>query len=221
MRCSCGSPSSHRAAWPCSSRTASRRCGWPTASWYCRGASWWTRGHTRSSWRGVGCTPSCSPCRRPGTAEPAGALPDRRLSLQAREGASMRTVALTVLSVCVAALAGKSPLAAQRRSNVLTSEEIQRANVGSAYDAVQTLRPRWLQGPKELNRMPANAEESARPAGIAVYVSDMSMGGVDYLREIPAGTVLELRWLRSFEAASRFGPTEGQSAIVVTLKRGG
>jgi len=133
----------------------------------------------------------------------------------------MRTVALMVLSLSVATLAGRSPLAAQRRSNVLTVEEIQRANVGSAYDAVQTLRPRWLQGPKELNRMPANAEESARPAGIAVYVNDVSMGGVDYLKEIPAGTVLELRWLSSFEAASRFGPTEGQSAIVVTLKRGG
>src|SRR5207245_7290073 len=107
------------------------------------------------SWRGAGCTPSCSPCRRPGTAEPAGALPDRRLSLQAREGASMRTVALAVLSVCVAALAGRSPLAAQRRSNVLTGEEIQRANVGSAYDAVQTLRPSWLQPRGELNSVPA------------------------------------------------------------------
>ncbi len=133
----------------------------------------------------------------------------------------MRTVAVTVLSLSVATLAGQSPLAAQRRSNVLTSEEIQRANVGSAYDAVQTLRPRWLQGPRELNRMPANADATARPAGISVYVNDVSMGDVDYLKEIPAGTVLELRWLSSFEAASRFGPTEGQSAIVVTLKRGG
>src|SRR2546422_3540139 len=221
MRCSCGSPSSRRAAWPCSSRTASPRCGWPTASWYCRGASWWTRGLTRSWWREAGCTPSCSRSRRRGTAEPPGERPDRRLSLRAREGASMRTVALMVLSLSVATLAGRSPLAAQRRSNVLTAEEIQRANVGSAYDAVQTLRPRWLQGPKELNRMPANAEEAARPAGIAGYVNDLSIGGVDYLREIPAGTVLELRGLSSFAAASRFGPTEGQSAIVVTLKRGG
>ena len=133
----------------------------------------------------------------------------------------MRTVALTVLSVCVAALAGRSPLAAQRRSNVLTGEEIQRANVGSAYDAVQTLRPRWLQGPKELNRMPANAAEMARPAGISVYVNDVSMGDVDYLKDIPAVRVLELRWLSPFDAASRFGPTEGQAAILVTLKRGG
>jgi len=133
----------------------------------------------------------------------------------------MRTVAVTVLGLSVATLAGQSPLAAQRRSNVLTSEEIQRANVGSAYDAVQTLRPRWLQGPRELNRLPANADQSAHPAGIAVYINEVSMGDVDYLKEIPAGTILELRWLSPFEAANHFGPTEGQAAIIVTLKRGG
>ena len=133
----------------------------------------------------------------------------------------MRIVALTVLSLSVVTLAGQSPLAAQRRSNVLTSEEIERANVGSAYDAVQALRPRWLEGPRELSRMPAHANDAARPAGIAVYINDVSRGDVDYLKEIPAAGVLELRWLSPFEAANRFGPTEGQSAIVVTLKRGG
>ena len=133
----------------------------------------------------------------------------------------MRTVALTLLTLSVATLVGRSPLAAQRRNNVLTSEEIQRANVGSAYDAVQTLRPRWLQGPRELNRMPANADAAARPAGISVYVNEVSMGDLDYLKDIPAVRVLELRWLSPFEAASRFSPTEGQAAIIVTLKRGG
>jgi len=45
------------------------------------------------------------------------------------------------------------------------------------------------------------------------------MGGADYLKTIPVETVLELRWLSQNEAASRFGPTEGYAAIVVTLKR--
>src|SRR5438552_18742595 len=94
----------------------------------------------------------------------------------------MRTVALTVLSLSVATLAGRSPLAAQRRNNVLTSEEIQRAHVGSAYDAVQTLRPRWLQGPRELNRMPANADAAARPAGISFYVNAECMRDLDNLK---------------------------------------
>ena len=133
----------------------------------------------------------------------------------------MRTVALTVLSLSAATLAGLSSLAAQRRSNVLTTEEIQRANVATAYEAIQTLRPRWLQGPRELSRMPARADESPQSPGISVYINEVSVGGVDYLKDIAAATVLELRWLSPFEAASRFGPTEGQAAIVVTLKRGG
>ena len=133
----------------------------------------------------------------------------------------MRTVVLTVLSVSVATLAGQSPLAAQRRNNVLTTEEIERANVATAYEAVQTLRPRWLQGPRELNRLPARGDESPHSPGISVYINDVSVGGVDYLKDIAAVTILELRWLSPFEAASRFGPTEGQAAIVVTLKRGG
>ena len=133
----------------------------------------------------------------------------------------MRTVVLTVLSVSVATLAGQSPLAAQRRNNVLTTEEIERANVATAYEAVQTLRPRWLQGPRELNRLPARGDESPHSPGISVYINDVSMGDVDYLKDIPAVRVQELRWLSPFDAASRFGPTEGQAAILVTLKRGG
>src|SRR5438132_743624 len=132
----------------------------------------------------------------------------------------MRTVAVTVLSLSVAALAGRSPLAAQRRSNVLTSEEIQRANVGTAYDAVQALRPRWLQAPRELGRQPQKGLDTRGP-GIAVYIGNVSVGDIEYLRTIPAATVLELRWLSPFDAASRFSATDGQSAILVTLKRGG
>jgi len=133
----------------------------------------------------------------------------------------MRTVALTVLNLSVATLAGQSPLAAQRRSNLLTAEEIQRAKVATAYEAVQTLRPRWLQGPRALSRMSARGDESHQSPGISVYINEVSVGGVDYLKDIAVVTVLELRWLSPFEAASRFGPTEGQAAIVVTLRRGG
>src|SRR5467141_1180626 len=63
MRCSCGLQSSRRGGWPCSSRIASRRCAWRTGSWCSRAASWWTRGRTRTWWRGADCTPSCSACR--------------------------------------------------------------------------------------------------------------------------------------------------------------
>ena len=132
----------------------------------------------------------------------------------------MPTFALTLLTLCVATLVGRLPLAAQGRSNILTVEEIDQANVGTAYDAVQALRPRWLQSPRELGRQPQKGLDTRGP-GIAVYIGNVSVGDIEYLRTIPAATVLELRWLSPFDAASRFSATDGQSAILVTLKRGG
>jgi len=133
----------------------------------------------------------------------------------------MRTFPLTLVTLSVAAVAGATPLrAVQRRSNVLTAEEIERAkpNVGTAFDIVETLRPRWLQV-RELSRIPGKADEPVRSTPVYVYLNDVNMGSVDYLKTIPAETVLEMRWLSANETASRYGPTDGQAAIVVKLKR--
>src|SRR5439155_1256377 len=83
-------------------------------------------------------------------------------------------------------LAGGAPLRAQRRGNVLSTEEIERAksNVGTAYDLVQTLRPRWLQV-HELTRLPGRADEPVRTTPVHAYVNDVDMGQVDYLKTIP------------------------------------
>src|SRR2546427_11966657 len=80
----------------------------------------------------------------------------------AGKGPPMPTFALTLLTLCVATLVGRLPLAAQGRSNILTVEEIDQANVGTAYDAVQALRPRWLQAPSELGRQPQKRSEERR-----------------------------------------------------------
>ncbi|HYT98824.1 MAG TPA: hypothetical protein VEK85_00510 [Gemmatimonadales bacterium] len=133
----------------------------------------------------------------------------------------MRTFPLTLVTLSVAALAGATPLhAVQRRSNVLTAEEIERAkpNGGSAFEIVETLRPRWLQV-RELSRLPGTAGEPLKSTPVYVYVNDVNMGSVDYLKTIPAETVLEMRWLSANETAGRYGPTDGQAAIVVKLKR--
>jgi len=53
----------------------------------------------------------------------------------------------------------------------------------------------------------------------AYDVVSMNMGSAEFLKTIPLEDVLEMRWLSANETASRFGPTDGQAAIVVTLKR--
>lgn len=122
----------------------------------------------------------------------------------------MRT--LLVLSVVVLAAA---PLRSQRRSDVITAEEIERAKGkgGTAYDAVQTLRPRWLKSSEAFLEGGLVYAEGAH-----VYLNDVDAGDVDYLKTIPAERIAELRWLSANQAASRYGPTNGPG-IVVTLKR--
>jgi hypothetical protein len=129
----------------------------------------------------------------------------------------MLTVTRTLLTLSLVVLAAV-PLPAQRRSDLITLEEIERVrpSVSTAYDAVQTLRPRWLK-PRE-KVLTGRPDEPVEMAQMHVYLNDLDQGGADYLKTILAESVLELRWLSANQAASRYGPTHGP-AIVVTLKR--
>ncbi len=133
----------------------------------------------------------------------------------------MRTVGLGLSVLSIVAFMAGAPLHAQRgQRNLLTAEEIERAkaSIATAFDAVEMLRPRWFQR-RELARLPGTPTEPLQDITVRVYLNDHVAGGADYLKTIPVETVLEMRWLSQNEAASRFGPTEGYAAIVVTLKR--
>jgi len=133
----------------------------------------------------------------------------------------MRSVTPTLLTLAVVTIAAGMPLQAQHRSSrLITAEEIERssANINTAYDAVETLRPRWLQL-HEVSRLPGRTGDPIRATPVRVYLNDVNVGEVDYLKTIPAARVLELQMLSANETASRYGPTDGQAAIVVTLKR--
>ncbi len=125
----------------------------------------------------------------------------------------MPVMVRTLLATAVALIAA-APLQAQSRNDILTWEEIDRlkGKGGTAFDAVESLRPRWLR-----IRESSLVSGAIRSEGARVYMRGVDQGGVDYLRTIPAENVYELRWLSGNEASSRFGPTTGP-AIVVTLK---
>jgi len=112
------------------------------------------------------------------------------------------------------------PSAQRRTANRLSAEETEAAEawLGTALDAVEMLRARCLQR-RELARLPGTPTEPLQDITVRVYLNDHVAGGADYLKTIPVETVLEMRWLSQNEAASRFGPTEGYAAIVVTLRR--
>jgi len=130
----------------------------------------------------------------------------------------MRTLRLATLTIAAVVLA--SPAAAQHyKRNLLTADEIANgAQVTTAYDAVARLRPLWL-NPQDVTFQSAGAGQSVQIARVRVYVNDFNVGDVDYLKSVSAESVQEMRFLSQNETASRYGPTDGQVAIVLILKK--
>ena len=132
----------------------------------------------------------------------------------------MRTPTIAVLTVAVATFGGYVPLHGQHwQMNVLTAEEIEKQgdNITTAYDAVARLRPRWLH-PSDVT-MHSVGGPSVQAAQIKVYLNDFNAGDIDYLKAIAVENIQEMRFLSQNETASRYGPTDGQVAIVVKLKK--
>lgn len=131
----------------------------------------------------------------------------------------MRT--LHVATLTIAALVLGRPLVAQRfQKNVLTAAEIDNgAQITTAYDAVSRLRPMWLNPSDVTIQSAGTVGQSVQIAKVRVYVNDFNVGDVDYLKSVAAESVQEMRFLSQNETAGRYGPTDGQVAIVLTLKK--
>ncbi len=109
------------------------------------------------------------------------------------------------------ASAGGSANAAPRRgaANVITAREIQQlTGVSTAYDAVQRLRPQFL-----------NARSTVLGSGgVVVYVNGMQRGGVSILRQVAANEVKEIRYISARDATTKYGSGLTQGVIEVTTR---
>ena len=131
----------------------------------------------------------------------------------------MRTRCLATVTLAVAALG--HPAGAQHyQKNVLTAAEIANgAQVTTAYDAVSRLRPMWLNPTDVTVYSSGTAGQSVQKAQVRVYLNDFNVGDIDYLKSVAAESVQEMRFLSQTETGSRYGPTDGQVAIVLILKK--
>lgn len=96
--------------------------------------------------------------------------------------------------------------------NVITRadlEDLQRLNL---YQAVQRLRPQWLQT-RGLDSFEASNE-------VVVYVDNQQMGGPEELRRLNPVEVGEIRYLDSRQATTQFGRGHPSGAILVFTERG-
>jgi hypothetical protein len=106
-------------------------------------------------------------------------------------------------SASVGGAAATSPAESDR----ITAAEIAAAELPTAYELVERLRRPWLrrQGPQG--------------GQVVVYLDERQIGGAAVLRDHPAATVAELRYVTHEEAARRWGDGIPGGVIVIVPRR--
>jgi hypothetical protein len=143
----------------------------------------------------------------------------------ARAIVPLAAVAALLLGGCRAQPASTSSVApAAGRGTVITEEDITRMGARTAWDVVRMRAPRLTFG----------LDAAGRPTGVRIQeprsvradetpllvVDGVQMTDLDYLRQIPATDLHEVRILNAETAQPLFGLAAAGGAIVVTTKRG-
>ena len=95
----------------------------------------------------------------------------------------------------------------------ITAEELATLDVQNALQAVQRLRPRFLQ-----THGGGSTSITRGPQDVVVYVDQTRMGGPRALADIPITEVKEIQYLSGPDATQRFGTGHGSGAIIVIRK---
>jgi len=129
--------------------------------------------------------------------------------------------ALVIAAASGCASSGASTGASQQSSpsshrgspDRITQEELATIDVQNALQAVQRLRPSFLQ-----NRGGASSSITQGPQDVVVYVDQTKMGGPQTLAQIPITDVKEIQHLSGTDATQRYGTGHGSGVIIVIRK---
>jgi hypothetical protein len=121
---------------------------------------------------------------------------------------------LLIIACLATALAGCGAAATGPRSspNLITREQLAGLEAMSAYDAIQRLRPTWLQsrGPTSL---------SGGPTMPRVHINQSRTGGLDELRSIPVTEVERMEFKSASDATTEYGTGYPGGVIEVSTRR--
>ena len=106
-----------------------------------------------------------------------------------------------------------SPARSRGSRYVITSDELAKVDVQNALQAVQRLRPNFLQTHGGMS-----SSMTQGPQDVVVYVDNTRMGGPSSLSQIPITDVKEIQYLNGPDATQRFGTGHGSGAIIVIRK---
>jgi len=129
---------------------------------------------------------------------------------------SLRRPLLVSLLVTIAACAsagGGAGGGSGGDPNVLTAAEISSAKAGeaSAYEAIQRLRPQFFRTRGRLGSEPGG--------DVSVSVDGGPLSTLDALRNVPATTVKEIRYLSANDAAQRYGVRAYSGPVILVTQR--
>jgi hypothetical protein len=109
------------------------------------------------------------------------------------------------------------PPPAKSSSRQITDADVERlgSSAANAYDVVQMLRPQWLRKRNDVLNLPGVTAGDTGMPEFSVFVDDHEMGGLNFLRALPAEQVYSMRFLTMNEVGVRYGPTNGPGIIVI------
>jgi hypothetical protein len=123
------------------------------------------------------------------------------------------TLARVAGLLVIAACASSGATQVQKSSaNEITAEEITRANVLNAYEAVQKLRPAMLR-PRQVSSV--NGQSKGE---LLVYVDNNRFGNAETLRQINVASIALLRYYSASEAQMKWGSGHPGGVIEVVTR---
>ena len=132
--------------------------------------------------------------------------------------ASARAIVTAAMLPVIVAACSSSPTpapssAARTSPNIISAEEISRASVQNALEAVQKLRPAMLRRPQVAS---ANGQSKGE---LVVYVDNSRYGPVENLSQIPASSIAAVRYFSPSESQMKWGSNHPGGVIEVLTKR--
>ena len=113
----------------------------------------------------------------------------------------------------VACASGSSASMRGRNPDLITRTEIVQSGATNALEAIERLRPLFLRP-----RGGVSIREGAQPHPPQVFVDGLELGGPEVLRDIPASSIVEIRYAPNRDDQSRLG--SGQYGGVIHIRTG-
>jgi len=112
---------------------------------------------------------------------------------------------LILATACSQAMQGVQ----EKERNIITTEEIQAAQAATAYDVIAKLRGNFLRSRGQ------NSVLLKQPKEPTVYLDEVEYGTVASLRQIPASTIAEIRFIEGNDAMRKYGSNHVSGVIQI------